>query len=296
MSEPGQPMTVELDQAAEGIDMERRRLTQPPPDGLEHRIASALNGSGLASEPLAELIAETREAVATASVAAEQARARAYDPAVIDRRAHRDMERADHVARRLRLALPQLQNKLQKLHDAAEYREWSVQFDAVKHKHTAAANKLRKVYQEFESKLVAALTTTHQVDVEVDKILRDKPRDNPFCNNDGKQLLAVESCARHLGSIHPDYSLMHMKIPVFAEPNKLAWPPPSIPIGVQVAASMAVPRGPSPDWQRDIAERDRARRAEAQRVAEYHNRMAKQREEQENAATRAARQRNGGSP
>jgi hypothetical protein len=109
-------------------------------------------------------------------------------------------------------------------------------------------------------------------------------------------VLAVESCARHLGSIHPDYSLMHMKIPVFAEPNKLAWPPPSIPIGVQVAASMAVPRGPSPDWQRDIAERDRARRAEAQRVAEYHNRMAKQREEQENAATRAARQRNGGSP
>ena len=35
-----------------------------------------------------------------------------------------DMEQADHLARRLRLALPQLQSKQQKLHDAAEYRQW----------------------------------------------------------------------------------------------------------------------------------------------------------------------------
>jgi len=84
--------------------------------------------------------------------------------------------------------------------------------------------------------------------------------------------------------------------PAFAEANKLAWPPPQTPLGVQVAASITPPRGPSVDWQRDIAERDAERRRDAVRVAEYHNRMAKQREEQENAAARAARQRNGGAP
>ena len=55
------------------------------------------------------------------------------------RRARRDMEQADHLAKRLRLALPQLQSKLQKLHNAAEYREWVTEFDAVKHKHAAGS-------------------------------------------------------------------------------------------------------------------------------------------------------------
>ena len=33
---------------------------------------------------------------------------------------------------------------------------------------------------------------------------------------------------------------------------------------------MAVPRGPSADWQRDLAQRDAERRAESQRVANYY--------------------------
>jgi hypothetical protein len=61
---------------------------------------------------------------------------------------------------------------------------------------------------------------------------------------------------------------------------------------------MAVPRGPSADWQRDIAERDRARHAEAQRVAAYYSNRAREKEERDAAQARAERQRmrNGGSP
>jgi hypothetical protein len=285
----------------EGIeDMERRRLqpSLPEPPGLEHRIAACLQDGDIAADKLGELIAEARSAITAASIAAEAARARAYDPAIVDRRARRDMEQADHLARRLRLALPQLQTKQQKLREVEEYREWLAEFDAVKHKHTAAANKLRDIYQQFESALVAALTTARQVDAEVGKVMRDKPRDNPFCNNDCKNLLAVECAARHLGSIHPDYSLLHMKIPAFAEPNKLSWPPVQTPLGVQVAASMAVPRGPALDWQSELVARDRARHAEAQRVAAYYSNQAREKEERDAAQANAERQRlrNGGSP
>jgi hypothetical protein len=284
---------------AEGIDdMTERRRLQPPPQspGLEHSIAACLQGGDISADKLGELISETREAVAAASAAAEIARSRAFDPAVIDPRAARDMARSDHVAKRLRLALPQLQNKLQKLHDAAEYQQWVTEFDRIRLKHAAASRTLREAYQEFESKLVAALTEARKVDAEVGKVLRDKPRDNPFCNNDGKQLLAVECAARHLGSIDQAHSLMHMKIPVFAEPNKLAWPPPQIPLGVQVAASMAPPRGPALDWQSELVARDRQRHAEAQRVANYYANQAREKEERDNAAARAARQRNGSAP
>ena len=98
---------------------------------LEQRIAACLQGGDIGADQLAELIAETREAVATASIAAEAARARAYDPAIVDRRARRDMEQSDHLARRLRLALPQLHGKLAKLHNAAEYREWLTDFELI---------------------------------------------------------------------------------------------------------------------------------------------------------------------
>jgi hypothetical protein len=140
------------------------------------------------------------------------------------------------------------------------------------------------------------LRTARQVDAEVYKILDAKPVDLPQANGDGRRLLSVECAARHLDGVDAVHSLMNVKIPTFAEPNKFSWPPPSIPIGVQVAASLLGPRGPSPDWQRDLAQRDAERRRDAQRMAEYHNRMAREREDKENAAARAARQRNGSAP
>ena len=84
----------------------RRRFELPTPaPGLEQRIADALAGD-IAADQLAELIADTRTAITQASAAAEAARARAYDPAIVDPTARRSMEAADHLARRLRLALP----------------------------------------------------------------------------------------------------------------------------------------------------------------------------------------------
>ena len=233
--ETDQPnMESDISTDAEGIDMQRRRLQPPPePPGLEHRIANALQGNDIGADQVGELIAETREAVAAASVAAEQARARAYDPAVIDPRAHRDMERADHLARRLRLALPQLQSKLQKLHNAEEYRQWATDFDLVKLKHAQASRILREVYQEFESKLVAALTTAHQVDAEVRTVLDQKPTELPQSNGDGKWLLSVECAARHLGSIRPstfaddheDPGVRRCKQVLLATATNAAWRP-----------------------------------------------------------------------
>jgi hypothetical protein len=277
-------------------DMAARRRLQPPPDGLEHRIASALNGSGLASVQLGELIAEVRTAVTAANAAAETAKARYLDPAIIDPDARRVMEDADHLSRRLRLALPRLETCHIRRVNSETYNAWAQQFDVVKQKHAQASRILREVYTNLEHQLVSALRTARQVDAEVYKILDAKPADLPQANGDGRRLLSVECAARHLDGVDAVHSLMNVKIPTFAEPNKFSWPPPSIPIGVQVAASLLGPRGPSPDWQRDLAQRDAERRRDAQRMAEYHNRMAREREDKENAAARAARQRNGSAP
>ena len=207
---------------AEGIDDMQRRRLQPPPDGLEPRIADALNGHDIGADALAELIAGTRTAITAASAAAEAARARAYDPAIVDPSARRRMEQADHLARRLRLAMPQLQSKQQKLHDAEEYRQWVTEFDAVKHKHTAASTRLRQVYTEFEQKFVSVLAEAHQVDAEVGKIMADKPWDNPFCNGDRKTLPSVECAARGVDGVADGFSLMTMRLPAFNAPNTTA--------------------------------------------------------------------------
>jgi hypothetical protein len=282
---------------AEGIEDMHRRRYQPPtqPLALEQRIADALAGD-IAADQLTELIAATREAVAAASAAAEQARARAYDPAIVDPTARRSMEAADHLSRRLRLALPRLESCHIRQRNAQEYASWATQFDAVKQKHAQASRILREVYTNLEHQLVSALRTARQVDAEVYKILDAKPVDLPQANGDGRRLPTVECAARHLDAVDQAHSLMNMKIPAFADASRFSWPPPQTPIGVQVAASMAAPRGPSPDWQRDLAERDRARRAESQRVANYYANQAREKEERDNAAARAARQRNGGTP
>ena len=265
---------------------------------LEQKIASALVDRAVTSDMLGKLITETEQAITAADVTSETERKRALDPALSPDpiKARQSMEEAAFAAERLRNLLPRLQAKQHKLSDAEEYRTWALTFEAVKPKHAAAAAKLRDVYQQSAGQLLEALVAAQQVDVEVQAVANAKPWDNPHCNGDGKNLPTVECTARGLTSVAADSSLMTMKIPVFSEPNKLAWPPPQTPIGVAVAASMAVPRGPSADWHRDLAERDAARHAEAQRVANFYAKVAQQKEERDNAAARAARLRNGGLP
>ena len=276
-------------------DMQRRRYQLPTqPLALEQRIADALAGD-IAADQLAELIADTRTAIGQASAAAEAARARAYDPAIVDPTARRSMEAADHLARRLRLALPRLETAALRQRNAQEYATWAAEFDAIKAKHTAASTRLRQVYSEFEHQLVSALTEARKVDVEVRKVLDNKPTELPQSNGDGRRLPTVELAARHLDGVDQQFSLMTMRLPAFSAPNKLSWPPPTPPILPQDVMPVLPGGG---DWHRGLAQRDAERRAESQRVANYYAQQTKQREEREAAEAKAERQRmrNGGSP
>ena len=154
-----------------------------------------------------------------------------------------------------------------------------------------------KFIRNLNPKLVPALTTAHQVDAEVRKVLDNKPWDNPCCNNDGKRLLAVECAARHLGSIHPDYSIMTMKTPDVRRTKQA---------GLAATQRPARRRRLPPAWRCRVV---RAligsatlpsvtveRHAESQRVANYYAQQTKQREENGSCRGASAAQRNGGAP
>ena len=91
------------------------------------------------------------------------------------------------------------------------------------------AARLRVVYLEFESKLVEALYEAH---------------------GDGCYLLTVEMAARGITGIgrHGLSIMKDLTLPDFSEPTKLAWPPPTVPLAVQIATSAIHRPHPGANW------------------------------------------------
>jgi hypothetical protein len=68
-----------------------------------------------------------------------------------------------------------------------------------------------------------------------------------------------------------------MKLPAFAEPNRLAWPLPQPSMAVEVAMQVAtIKRHPGADWHRELDERNRALAEESR---EHVARQAAEREQ-----------------
>jgi hypothetical protein len=97
-------------------------------------------------------------------------------------------------------------------------------------------------------------------------------------------LLTVEMAARGITEIGlHGYSIMKdLKLPDFAEPTKLALPPPTPSLAAQFAASMIQPPHLGANWHQE-AERARALREEHERATARSSEMARQREEREAA-------------
>ena len=190
---------------------------------------------------------------------------------------HEQISKAGLYWQRLRTILPRLQKRYHQVADAEEYAAWATTFDRLKPKHSAAAAKLKTIYIEFEAKVVEALTEAKQVDAEVQFVMHRKPYHLWESNNDGRGLPTVEAAARGLKGVSSDYSLMSMKIPVFNSANQLAWPPPQIPLAVQVARSMVpVPGDPrqfTNRWHEVAAEKAQA--ARQQRLREQQEEQAR---------------------
>jgi hypothetical protein len=115
-----------------------------------------------------------------------------------------------------------------------------------------------------------------------------KPYDAPQANGDGCDLLTVEMAARGIAGIGP-YGLSIMTdltLPDFAEPTRLAWPPPTPSLAAQVAESVIHRPHPGANWWQEREQQARAVREEHERAIAHYAAMARQREERDHATAR----------
>jgi hypothetical protein len=260
---------------------------------LEKKIADALVAEGVTSTDLASLIGELEAAIATADADAEAERAKSLDPlASPDASVAREAwQQAEFARDRLRALLPRLKQRYQQVANQEHYDRWVAEFDRLLRRYDAAVATLKSVYEEFEAKIVAALVEATAVDAEVQRIAACKPYDLPQTNGDGRNLPKVEFAARGITGVGPyGHSILRdMKLPAFADPDRLAWPPPQPSLAVEVATQVAaITRHPGANWWKESEERDRAiteatRERVARQAAERAQRF-KEQQERERAA------------
>jgi hypothetical protein len=113
---------------------------------------SALRGTTVADN--AALIAEVEAAVAAANENAEQARARALDPLVVDRSARAEMADAKFFGERLGAALRRLQARLQRLRVQEYAAAWEPDFKQVAASRDSLAAEFAQLYPSLVSQLI----------------------------------------------------------------------------------------------------------------------------------------------
>jgi hypothetical protein len=104
-----------------------------------------------------------------------------------------------------------------------------------------------------------------------------RPVDAP---NDGRWLRSLELEARGVdGFGHYDLSILRdLKLPTWKPGSALAWPPPAAPLMLMPAGNFSLPVVGTPEM---VAERNRLRNEESERVAAHYKERDRQREERE---------------
>jgi hypothetical protein len=228
---------------------------------LEQRIAAALADNEITSYRIADLLAETEQASIDADAAAVAARELALDPIASPdaNKARAAIEDSNFMCARLRTVLPRLQKKYDKVARAERYAKWCSEYDRVKIKRDAAAEKLRQLYPQMTAKLVELLLEIEDVDREVRQV------DNaqmPFLTDEFHayderyvSLQSVELVARgihHFGNYDLKI-LTDLKMPNFTEPAKMIWPVPQPPIDWSLVVPASRPR--TANWAAEDAQR-----------------------------------------
>lgn len=252
---------------------------------LEKRIVAALSDE-ISSKNLAALIAETGTAIAAAEEAAEAERTKALDPIASPNaiKAKAAMERAAFARDRLHTLLPRL--RTQHHHVAARERAaaWSADYEQVKAKLDVAAQEFAERFPAMVTQMVDLFRRAEEVDKEVARINGSAPYDQH------RRLCEVELTARRLNRFTRDSPSMvgRVQLPDPEHADRMVWPPPKVPLGVQIASSMTLAPGPAGDWAAGIEARAQDRRDESATVAAHYKAEAKDREERENAKVRRA--------
>jgi hypothetical protein len=243
---------------------------------LEEKIAAALTKDDLHSADLAALLDEVEEGIHAADEDAEEARARALDPTVLDPGARAAMQDAEFLSKRLQVALPQLQERLQEV-EAEEYRaRWEPEFEQIEAKRDELANKLAVVYPKCVEELCNLFIEIQKCDYEVARINRTAPR------GESRRLDGVERA-----SLGDERSILErLKLPHWASGQPDLWPPPTPVVLPQLPANLLW--HPGADWNDEQyrAQHAAERLREAEMVGDYNAEQARLREERKNDEAR----------
>ena len=202
---------------------------------LDKRIAAAL-ASDTTSADVAVMIAEVDAAILTAIDAAERERIRSYDPTIVDaQKARQSRADAEFVRDRLQAALAALQMRLQELQAQEFLAQWRADYEGLKVERDALAAQLREVYPPYATKIAELFARIAVNDEALSRLHQARPAGVAL------HLLGAELVARGLdGFTRFEPSIAsELKLPDWNQATKLAWPPPTPSIAVQVAADMA---------------------------------------------------------
>lgn len=236
---------------------------QTTAQSFEQQIAQALSHPGVASADLDELISKTEEAVAEAAATAQAEREKALDPIASPdaAKAEQSIWAAEFSRDRLRALLSRLWERLDEIEAAEKAARWEADYAAIEAKRDALANELAEMYPNLTAQLCDMFQRAKAIDQECSRINGEAPA------GEHRRLLGVELTARGLESFtRSNPSLMDaVKLPDWADSDRMVWPPPQAPLAALLAASMV----PPPDAQftanwAAAREKDVARRADAE--------------------------------
>jgi hypothetical protein len=252
---------------------------------LEQRIANALTGD-LPSIELGELLTANDAAIVAAEQAAQAAKEFAYDPTLSrDIAEARDrMETSALLLGRLQTLRPRLLTKYRETYLREQAAEWRGLSADITNEGTALAEEMRAVYSDAAAKLVDIFSRIADYKKRRDQLYLRRPD----CISD--QLPDPELLARKLngGFTITTPSLLEATKLFDLETGKEIWPPPQVPFGVRMAASMQF----NPDvrytseWWKANEVRVAAAHAESERTAARFAQMKKDQEERQSREER----------
>jgi hypothetical protein len=252
----------------------RNKATLAP---LEQRISTVLADPQVTSTDLMELIDEASLAVTTAEEAARAEYERALDPIASPdaAKAKRSIWAAEFSRDRLRAFLSRLWARLDEIETAEKAARWDADYAAIEAKRDALAKEFAETYPKVTEQLCDLFSRARAVDQECSRL------NSEALSGEHRRLLGVELTARKLGSFtRNNHSLMDaVKLPDWADSDRMVWPPPQAPLAAILAASMA----PPPD-ARFTANWAAAREKDVARRAAVEARWAKDEEARQEAS------------
>jgi hypothetical protein len=262
---------------------------QRPRISLQQRLGRVLaDGANTSSDELRDLIAETENAAQAAGEAADRHHDACLSLDCVDLVAEKDAERAAMMERtRLEATKPRLLEKLAAIVRRENHDRFMAARNRVAARRDSAAKDFRAVRDIFDE-LAAIFRKTAEVDAEVDRINQSRPGSEA-------PLQTVELHARGLDAFsrsQPSISAT-VQLPDWTDSQRMVWPPPRVPMGVLVAASMAPSYSPATtdQWATVRGERDEAIKSEQQRVVDFYDNQQRQQRLKEEREAREAQER-----